>query len=345
MTVTLNDTDISRYIQGNSFVLTSAKAEVGQVLINPIPSLVGIDTEGFWNPNNPASVFFGVNDYSVYTIKIIDDGLEIFNGSIQNITRNPNGTANVSLQTELQKILEKNIIYSSGENTMNPAGMFIEVCDLFKIKYDPVSTLRSSSVYELDEIRVSSNVLTPDTSILSFLETLAQTGVASIYAIGDYLYFAVYESGAITNPVVTLENTSDSDEYWILTKPAISSVQKDIPTGYSITYNGVLSVLDLLTEFGDQSNSFSLSGGLNDLITIRTLQSAIWAGEQTLEYSNRADTSVSLEIGTQLARDLLIGYPMRLVMNDNTIPLNFIISGLITLNSVQTQLRGTAYGN
>jgi len=344
MIIYLNNVDISIHVQGNSLSLQSAKAPIGQVLINPIPTMVGIDTDGFWNPQNPASVFFGYNDYSVFEVTAYDEGIEVFSGRIKNISRQSNDTVNVQMQTELQIALNKNLIYSG--LSMNPARLFMDMCQKYNIKYDPVSTLRSSNIYELDEIVVSSDVLVPNTPILSWLQQLAQTGVASIYSIGDYLYYKVYESGSIENPVCTLENTSDSDEYWLLSKPILSSREKEIPEGYLITYyDPDFSKEDQTAPFGIEDNAFSISGGQNDLIRIDTLQSAVWIGEKWLSFLSRTDAPVQLGIDTKLARDLKIGYPIRLVMNDGTIPMNIEIESLTTNNAIETILGGLAYGN
>jgi len=342
MTVYLNDVDISQYVQGNSFALTSAKGEVGQVLINPIPSLVGIDTDGFWNVRNPASVFYNVNDFSVYQIDIYEDDLLIFTGFVQNINRQSDIKVQVDLQTELQQILQKNIIYSSGSAYKNPAEIFIEVCIQYKITYDPVSTFEASNLYNTNSVVCSAYALKSDISILSFLEALAQVGVASIYAIGNTLYFSIYNT--TKSSVYTLTDSVLDDRLYLLDSPSIATIQKEIPTSYSITYRDdtISEEQDQTYEYGDQANSFSIQAGGSDLVIIQSTQSAVWIGEQWLAYLGSTNVETVIPIGTRLARDLKVGYPITIRL-EGAIDLDVVITEITIQNSVSSIIKGVSY--
>lgn len=341
----LNDQNISDFIIGNSFSISQNKSEPGQVLINSIPGIQGIDTSGFWNPLNPVSIFYGVNDFTLYTIKIISDSSVVFEGFIQNITRNSgdSGIVDIELQSEIQRLLETNIIYTSGGD-MNPSKIFAEVCDLYKIKYDPVSQGRSNYKYELDEIKCSVSILKPEISILEFFDQLSQVGIASIFSIGNVLYFNVYENNSISEILYELNDTSFSDAYFILTEPTISNVKKDIPSGYSIKYKtSTPPNFENTLEYGDQKNSFSIDGGSASTIKISNLQSATWTGENWMRYLNRTDSQISFDISSNLASELHVDYTLKLIMRDGTIPFNFKITGLTFVDNVRTNLTGVGW--
>lgn len=340
ISVTILDYDVSQYIVGNSFELIRAKSEPGQVLINAMPSLQGIDIDGFFNPLNPASIFYGVNDLSIYPVKIYQYDVLIFDGFLQKIERNADRTVSLSLQTELQKTLDRNIIYNSGDTPVTPVDIFIEVCELYNIDYDTVSCNMSRAVYQLNGVQVTASILEPTVTLLAFFEQLSQIGIASIYSIGNKLYYDIQET-AEQLPVLTLSNGYEQSSYYILSPPIITSLQKQFIAGYAVTYyDPLLSKTDLTQSFGDQQNAFALSGGLNDPITIRSLQSAVWLGEQWLEYLTLTENLITMDIRTPIARELKIGYPIRLDMQDGTEPRNYIIQELSTTNGVQSRLRG-----
>ena len=105
-------------------------------------------------------------------------------------------------------------------DSLNPVTIFIEICNLYDIKYDKYSTSRSSNIYELNSVELDADVVLPDTTILSFFEALAQVSCASIYSVGDRLYYEVYEDRIATEVVYEFD-TSPENRLYMLSSPVI----------------------------------------------------------------------------------------------------------------------------
>jgi hypothetical protein len=339
--VYIEDQDIYPYVVGNSFSVEQNRAQFGQVLINSVPSITGIDIDDFWNPLNPASIFYGVSDLTTISVRIENDDTVVFDGFIESVTSNGDQTVTVDLQSSLQRALQTNIIYSTAGQNLDPAQIFIEICELYSINYDPVSALNSSAVYQLNEVLCSSVVGSPTTKVTEYLDQLAMIGVAAIYAVGNVLYFEVFQDETIDYPVYTLLNSSDQSEYFILTNPIIASVQKEIPQGYAVTYYSPgLPTQEATATYGDEQNSFAVEGGEGAIVRIASLQAATWIGLAYLAYLARPDSQVTLNISTVLASELQVGWQMELDMQEGDVPFPFIITGITLLDDVQSTLTG-----
>jgi hypothetical protein len=341
--ILLNSVDVSDYCVGNNYQFITSKSEPGQILLNPAPTLTGINTEGFWNPNDPVSVFYGLNDYSDYIIDLYYEEDHVFTGFVESIEINTDSTATIGLQSYLQAALDKNIVYSNIGNPVSPAQLFIDVCEYYNIPYDPLTANYSKMIYEENNVLVQSVILDPTTTILSFLEVLSMIGVASIYSVSNKLYFQVFERTEL-NPAVILENTYDNNKFYLLDRPKVSNIEKDKIEGYSVTYYDTsISKEDQTYSYGSQTNAFTLTGGQADLVTITTLQGAIWLAEYWLDYLDYVQTRVDVNITSDLGRQMKLGYPFRLDMKDGTDPTNYITSEINIENDVLTRLVGVSY--
>jgi hypothetical protein len=333
LTVYLNgNIDITEYVHSRP----SLRSEIplfGQMMVGSSATIDVVNKDGWANYNNPASPFYGFPDLSEFTVSIFYDDQKMFEGLIDSIHKN-GLLATISLQSEICKLVSQRLIYASTEIS-NPAKIFREICTQYSIPYDPISVGHSESIYELNEVRCSAYILTPDSDIASVFQMLCTVGVARIYSNHGVLYFDVYED-IYPVGICTIDSRAFNANNYLITNMEISNVPRDTMTGYDIeTVKGTASYQS------DSEAMQTINAGSDAIVRINTLQSAVWIGETWIEYTGRDDTQTRFGVATKtLGRDLEIGYPVDVYDKDTGNTLTVEITSIDRSDTIVTQCQG-----
>src|SRR3990170_3988469 len=201
-TVTLGAIDISRFVI-NMPRVAEQTADYGQLLVMDMPVLIGENSRGFWDERNPASPFHGAA-VAETPINVSRDGIPIWSGLIQGIRSDGRArTAEVTLRSEIQRKLDSGCIYVSGTAANpadTPAGIARAICELYGIPIDSSSFGQSHGIYTVDNVLLSSTMITPETTIRDALQQLAQIGAARIFWSDGRMHFDVW-TNTLTPPI------------------------------------------------------------------------------------------------------------------------------------------------
>jgi hypothetical protein len=306
--------DISEFVSQIPAVIQSS-TDYGQLIINDIPSITGINTRGFWDISNPSSPFYGAPSLTNYKIEIEQDGEITYTGYIQSIqTDNQNRTATVNLQSILQSLLDKKIIYSSATQ-LTPSQVVADICNLYKIPFDSGSFGAANTIYNNDNIYITANYLNPEVSILDVFQQIAQIAVAAIYSINGILYYDVFYTRTADPIYQFTDDHDDQNGISILSAPVIENVEKAETNGYSVEWAG-----EPTATFGlETDRGVSISAGADQNIKITSLQAAVWLGELWLEYLNHPQRRITFQTRAVLGKSLSIGYPISIEYRNNQI--------------------------
>ena len=313
--------DISRYVTEIPAIIQN-KADYGQLIINDIPSLTGENSKGFWDISNSSSPFFGAPRLTHYKIEIEQDGEITYTGYIQSIIiENQTRTATVNLQSTLQQLLDKKIIYESAASS-TPSAIVAEICELYQILYDTTSFGISNSIYTLDEVYICANFTNPEISILDAFQQIAQLGIASIYSINGIVFFDVVSENSTPSIYEFTDDHDDQDGVSILNAPLIENMEKSYTTGYSVEWAGTpIATLGLETDRG-----ISISAGVDQNIKILSLQAAVWIGETWMDYVQKQQRRITFQTKSRLGKNLSLGYPVSIQYRDRQLETIDIIS-------------------
>lgn len=305
--VYLSGIDISNYVADFS-VIPQQVGEYGQVTINSLQSLTGINQDGFWDSLNPASPFYGVVNLNAFELVVTLEGVTIFSGEIISIVAdNQTRTADVIVRDALQQKMEHGCEYAS-EAPESPALAIANICDLYLIPFDNASFGRANALYSADSVVVSCYLLRPDLTTIEVIQMLCELGCARVWSQEGTLYIDVYRDDRDVSPVVIIQD--DVATYRTATlwqAPMVTPIEKEKTTGYAITWVGGE------TTFGpDSASRKSINGGNDQPIRVQTLQSAIWIGEKWLSYLSAPQKRVEVVTDAQIGRALALLYPIEI---------------------------------
>lgn len=290
--VFLFDNDISDYVITLPNITLQAP-NYGQLLISDYPVIVGNNIDGFWDKKNSASPFKGSNDLQGYRVQIKQNGVTVFTGSIQQIqANNDSKTAQITLRSDVQKALEKGIIFASSVQK-SPSETVVDICNLYNIPVDSSSFGYSSSIYAVDNVLISALWIDPGVTVLEAIQQIAEIGCARVFLFNDVLYFQVYEEKT-SAAIYEFSESLTQGNLW--SNPQVTSIQKEKATGYSITWTG-----EPVATFGDDSGQFkSITAGYDSPIRIESLQAAVWIGEKWLSYLNRDQEQITFQTDIEI---------------------------------------------
>lgn len=334
-TVKLGTIDISRFVVSMPRIAEQT-ADYGQFLVVDMPVLVGENSRGFWEERNPASPFHG-GDMAETPITVDRDGVLIWTGLIQGIRcTGRDRTAEVTLRSEIQRKLDSGCIYVSGTATNpadTPANIGRAICELYGIPVDSSSFGQSHGSYYLDNVLVSSAMITPEVTVRDALQQLAQIGCARMYFTDGKVHFELWRRATHTQIVTFSDNPAAAAR--LLDHPATEPLEKQETNGYSVQWNGGEAVWG--------TDPISVSGGPDAAFQIQSLQAAVWVGEKWLNYMTTAQRRISFAVSAQYGRALKLGYPIGIeysgggwdsiqlvdiVSIDNSNPLLSLITGV-----------------
>lgn len=299
--VYLSDIDITEYVIEIPDS-EQAQGEFGQLLINDIPTMTGLNITSFWDQRYPGSPFYGAATLFDFPIRIEQDGVDVWKGHILSINAdNEQGTAIVGLRSTLQATLEKGCIYVSSAPE-SPSQAIKNICYLYGIPIDTASFGYAEGIYSSDNVEITVLLVRPDMSVLDAIQQIANIGIAQVYSVNGVLYYDVYREHSAP-AIYTFDDAEFGADLW--RAPSVNSIEKEAIKGYSISY------ISGVAEFGtDVEKGKSIQAGGESPIRIETLQAATWVGEQWLSYLNRPQQLVQWECATSLAKSFILGSPI-----------------------------------
>jgi hypothetical protein len=306
-TITLNGNNITSYILTIPNIENQA-SDYGQIATLAMPNLVGDNRTYFYDINNPASPFYGAIDLSKYSVEIIDNGLVIFQGTIDSLqSDNTTKQANITLKSDIQRILEEGLIYASDATSSDPATMVREICTLYKIPVNSETFNRSASIYNADNVSTTA-FFQGEGTILDGIQQIAEIGCARVYTDNNALSFDVFSTRE-SDPIATFSDDRIDTSY----KPLYSHINpQNIPkepiNGYKVEWVGGFPA-----TFGNsEKQGKTISGTYSNTVRIMTLQAAVWIGEKWLEYFSTPQNLINFRISTKIGRSLRLNYPVQL---------------------------------
>ena len=298
--VLLNNEDISEFVSSIP-ALVQQTGEIGQVIINDIPSFVGQNRSGFWDAQTASSPFFGT-DASAFEIRIKQDGIETYCGNIKNIKSNGAArTAEVTLRSAIQEMLERGCIYVSPDGGETPADAVRNIATLYKIPINTASFGISAGIYSLDNALVQVVAIDPDASVLEIIQQIADIGVAKVYAMNGFLFYDVFRERTSVPLVQLSDNPTNADGTTLFSHPVTEISEREKVFGYNLqTMQGPVT-------FGtaDQQGR-SISAGADSPVRIPTLQAGVVFGELSLDYLNKVQRRITFQVPKRIGRELPI---------------------------------------
>jgi hypothetical protein len=311
--VTLNGDNIDKYVMSVSEIKQSA-GEYGQLTSIDLPSLTGENTTEFWDTTNPASPFYGNVQLSKNRIEIIRNGVSVFNGVITAIeSDDQNRSANVSLKSDIQRVLEKDIIYAS-EETATPSQMVSDICSFYNIGINATSFSRSNSIYTQNNIKCSA-FYKGDTTIQNAIQQIAEIGVARAYISNQLMNFDVFRTRTAAGVFTVSDDPFTTGSITLKSNVTTMNLEKEPKQGYRIEY--VNGEGPLAATLGNESQQeFTISAGNSNPVRINNLVSAVWIGEKWIEYFNRPQQMFTFGIPAEIGKILNINDPITLIHRD-----------------------------
>jgi hypothetical protein len=313
------DTDITEHVADVAQTKATA-GDYGQLAINDINEIQGINTRGFWDTSNPASPFF--NNLKEFTtkIEIYLENQKVFEGTIGSIKADNNSArATVFLKSELQTALEQGIIYASADQA-TPTEIVEEIANLYKIDIDVLSFSRSDFVYNQNNIFLSA-FFQGETTVLKAIEQIAQIGIARVYADKNRLSFDVFREK--TNSPVAIFTDDEDSNVNLYSNPIVEIFEQETISGYQIEWIGGAGG-SLVTFGNEESRGKQINGGADQPIKIMTLNGAVWVGERWLEYLNSKVEKMSFKIPAAIGKSLSVLDAVQLIYKNRTYDLDIV---------------------
>jgi hypothetical protein len=295
--------DISDLIISISEININA-GDYGQLTINDLPSIQGNNQRGFWDQTNEYSPFYAESQLSKFTIEIYNEGTFVYKGAIQSIQiNNQEKTADITLKSDIQRKLEKGLIYASLPEA-NPSKMVQEICSLYKIPYDGSSFGKASEIYEADLVRTSAFFKNEGT-VQDGIQQILEVGIGRVYSQNGILYYDVFKTKTV-DPVFTASDNEDNAEgITLFAHPEITTSEKEPITGYNIKYVNGEAVFGDIEEQGK-----TIDGSYASPARISTLQAAVWIGERWMDYFSLSQQNISISVPARYGKSFLIDYPI-----------------------------------
>jgi hypothetical protein len=334
--VKLNDIDISKYVMSVSSIEQNA-GDYGQITSVDFPDLTGENTTGFWDTTNQASPFFGNVELSKNRIEIINDGVSIFNGVLLAINSDDQSrTAAVTIKSDIQRKLEKDIIFAS-DDVSTPSAMVENICNLYGIETNPTSFSRSQSVYTQNNI-VTSAFFQGETTILNAIQQIAEIGVARAYIYNQKLNFDVFRERNAPSSFLVTDVPRSTNSITLKSNVETENQQKEPKQGYRIEYVGGEGPL-AATLGSEEQQEFAISAGSSNSVRINNLVSAIWLGDKWIEYFNKAQQVYTFEVPVEYGKVLQINDPISIEFRGRSEILIDII-GINNTKKVTSTIKG-----
>ncbi len=299
--------DVSKYIVSIP-AISYQQSDFGQIAINDITSLVGDNRGGFWDIFNPASPFYNATDYTQYPLEIFNDGVSVFNGTIQSLEADYTArTSIVNVKSQLQIALERGTVYASIARD-TPANIVKEICTFYNITYDASSFAAANNIYTLNNVLLSA-LFQGNSTIMAAIQALAEFGVARIYNNRNILFMDAYNIPT-ANPIQTFSNAA-AGVCTLFSNPKFQPIEKQKITGYNIKWIGTTGN-DAAVRGNTQTQGKTLTGDWSSPVRIMTGATAVWIGEQYYAYLNRLQSRISFGIPINYGKVLELGYPIGL---------------------------------
>lgn len=300
--------DISEFVASIPGIELNA-GEYGQVVVSPIPSIMGNNVFGFWDSQNQASPFYGAMNLSNYSVMITNDGQTTFDGSILSIAAdNDSLTADVQLRSEFQRTLEGGCIYASPVAGETPSAAIANILTLYGIEVDAGSFAAAGSIYEADNVLIRIQSILPDQTIINIMQMIAEIGVARISLSEGRVRYDVFDPTIDTSPLYIFSDSDrNADGCTLLApNPRVEFLQKDVITGYTVEWAGTPTA-----DFGsDTATKKTVSGPTDGVLQIMSFQAAVWIGERWLSYLQRPQRRITFTVPVNIAKQLDTGYPI-----------------------------------
>jgi hypothetical protein len=297
--VSLAGNDVSRWVTDLPAVAVRV-GEYGQVATNPIPSIAGDDSRGFWSPASPASPFFGAPRVSDYPVEILVSGVPVLRGWVQGV-QSDGRAADIALRTIMQSTLEGGLIYVPPPTPVDPATTFAEICVQYNLPFDSASVAASAALYAANGLAISLRQLDPSLKILDAFQLLAEIGVARVYEVAGILYFEAWQPRTSAPLVTVTDQPGQRCTLW--TRPAAVTVEKDRCEGYVVDWLGTPTA----TRGLESSIRRTIGAGQDAPVGITTLNGAVWVGEQWLRYLNTGQQTITFRCPAYIGKGLLLG--------------------------------------
>ena len=297
--VELQGNDISAYVQSIPNVALEA-GSYGQVTINPITSLVGLNTRAFWTASNPASPFFNNPDLKSMDLRIYLNDVLTFQGGILSI--NTNGaarTASVSLRSVSQILNESGCIYSSIEPE-SPAMAASMILTRYGVPFDSGSFSAANQFYVNEGVLVRVQTLSPDQTILSVLQRLTEIGVARLSLVNNELRWDSFDVTNDDPPLYTFTDEQGNPDGITLLTPAPNdeALQKDALESYNVTWLGTPTA-----AYGNQERpGKAIDGGPDQAVRITDFDTAVWVGDRWLQLLQRPQRRITVHVPERIGR-------------------------------------------
>lgn len=304
--VLLFDQDISEYVDEIPEVLLTA-GEYGQLIVSTIPSITGINVDGFWSQRNQASPFYGAVALHGYPIKIVNDGQITFLGSILTISTDGGGkSATVNLRSALHDTIESGAVVASEEDGQTPSEIVAGILNAYNIPYDAGSFAAATAIYNADNVLLYAVQTFPDQTIQAIIQTIAEIGVARIALSGGLVRYDVYNPVSPPGPLYTFSDSTTNEDGCTLFAPApsVETVQKDKTEGFYVEWVGTPPAT-LGSEFVARR---TVSGPADSPVRILSFQAATWIGDRWLRYLQRPQQQIRFSVPVEIARQLDVGY-------------------------------------
>jgi hypothetical protein len=258
-----------------------------KVIVNQITLPVHNINDQF-NPDNPSSIFNGINwRYQPLLIYDEDDNL-IWNGIIDDFVDDQNGKrVGIKSKNSLLELFQTNVDYESSD-WETPGDAFKNICDDYGVAYNEKYVTDSISQYTANSCYIKCNFNpSDDIKFQQAIEKIAKFGAADCYSANNELCFKLWVP--FTGGVKFSLTESD------LRKNVKSKLSRVYYNNYKIGYSG-----DAGTPTTDEDNNYIgevsvdkngnhdivLDGSDNKQIEIKDLTSAIFLGEQSIKRSH-----------------------------------------------------------
>lgn len=298
----------------SDFVVTVPKipiktGEYGQTVINEISSITGLNNSGFWTVQYPGSPFYGASSLTGYTITIIQDGVTLFVGGIKNIRADDTTRlAEVALESALQRALAKGCEYLSDVGIADtPALAAMRIAQFYGIPVDTGSFGAAHAEFNLNAVYITVNLPWPTMSVMDVFQSLADIGVARIYAINGTLYYDTYNIATSASVYTFSDERAGPDGCTIMTNPIAEQVEKDATMGFSID-----TVMGRAFLGSSDDPGKSISAGTDSPIRILSRQAGNYIGLKWLAYLNRPQTRVQFGAPVEITRQIPINAAVEL---------------------------------
>lgn len=337
-TITLQGQDISNLISDTPDVIYDC-GEYGQVVFADTPSIIGNNSLGIWDNQNPGSFLFGAQSYDGFTMNVNVDGVDTINGTIKAVrANNTTKLAEIDVLTPLQNLLQKGCIYTSDDEPETPAVAAFNILDLYKIPCDSNSFSLSNAEYIRDDVYIMVNSLFPDMTCLDVLQLICEISLARMYSINGIVFFDAFMIDLEPVSIYTFsDRITNSDGITIYSEPLVELVEKEPLTGYTVmTATGPV-------QDGPEDNNKgkSISGKADDPITIKDEAAGTSIGLRWVNYSQHGQTRITVGVPNRIASVLQLGQTVTIDYSQGKwSPVDIIITGIDKSNPVMTMLKG-----